>query len=122
MRALAQRSGTIDAIVVSPRLFTVLPERECALSEMYRVLGSGRRCFIAEPRSRFWTARALRGERSSYRELARATVLTTEEFAALVMSQPWRTIDCWEDRQYYYAVCEKRAVLKIIPALAQAAD
>ena len=134
VRALAQRSGTVDAIVVS-RLFTVLPEREQALSEMYRVLGSGGRCFIAEPRSRFWTAlplralwiaaivaRALRGERISYREPARATVLTTEAFATLVASQPWQAVDCWQDRQYHYAVCEKRIVMKIVPALAQAAD
>ena len=134
VRALAQRSGTIDAIVAS-RLFTVLPEREQALSEMYRVLGSGGRCFITEPRSRFWTALplralwlaalvagALRGERISYREPARATVLTTEEFAALVASQPWQTVDRWADRQYHYAVCVKRDALTIAPALAQAAD
>jgi len=131
-RALMQRSGSIDAIVAS-RLFTVLPERECALSEMYRVLGAGGRCFIAEPRSRFWTAlplralwiaavvaRTLRGERVCYREPARATVLTTEEFAALVTSQPWQTVERWEDRQYHYAVCEKR--IAAVAMLALAAD
>lgn len=131
-RALVQRSGTIDAIVAS-RLFTILPERDRALSEMYRVLASGGRCFIAEPRSRFWTAlplralwlaaivaRASRGERVRYREPARATVLTTAEFDALVASQPWRAIERWEDRRYHYAVCEKRATVTI--ALALAAD
>ncbi len=131
-RALMQRSGSIDVIVAS-RLFTVLPERECALSEMYRVLGAGGRCFIAEPRSRFWTAlplralwiaavvaRTLRGERVCYREPARATVLTTEEFAALVTSQPWQTVERWEDRQYHYAVCEKR--IAAVAMLALAAD
>ncbi len=129
-RALLQRSGSIDAIVVS-RLFTVLPERERALSEIYRVLGSGGRCFIAEPRSRFWTAlplralwsaavvaRALRGERLSYREPARATVLTTDEFTALVASQPWQMVDHWHDRQYHYAVCEKRVAATAMLALA----
>jgi alpha-1,6-mannosyltransferase len=133
-RALRQRSGSIDTIVAS-RLFTVLPERECALAEMYRVLGSGGRCFIAEPRSRFWTAlplralwlaavvaRALRGERLSYREPTRATVLTTEEFAALVSSQPWQTIARWHDRQYHYAVCEKGCAVSATLALAPAAD
>jgi len=129
-RALRQRSGTLDAIVVS-RLFTVLPERECALSEVYRVLGTGGRCFIAEPRSRFWTAlplralwiaaivaRTLRGERVRYREPAHATVLTTEEFAALVASQPWQTVDRWEARRYHYAVCEKRVAATVTLALA----
>jgi len=133
-RALRQRSGSIDAIVVS-RLFTVLPERECALAEMYRVLGPGGRCFIAEPRSRFWTAlplralwlsatvaRALHGERASYREPARATVLTTAEFDGLVTSQPWCAIARWEDRQYHYAVCEKRLAAPLPMALALAAD
>jgi alpha-1,6-mannosyltransferase len=131
-RALVQRSGTIDAIVAS-RLFTILPERDRALSEMYRVLASGGRCFIAEPRSRFWTAlplralwlaaivaRASRGERVRYREPARATVLTIAEFDALVASQPWRAIERWEDRRYHYAVCEKRATATV--ALALAAD
>lgn len=131
-RALRQPPGTIDAIIAS-RLFTILPEREQSVAEMYRVLGGGGRCFIAEPRSRFWTAlplaalwcaaRVLRllGVRSAdYREPARATVLTTEEFGALVCSQPWATVSQWHDRQYHYAICEKRAA--VASALALAAD
>jgi ubiquinone/menaquinone biosynthesis C-methylase UbiE len=47
---LRWRSAAFDAVVAS-RLFTILPERERALYEMFRVLRQGGRCFIAEPRS-----------------------------------------------------------------------
>ena len=129
-RALTDRDGTIDAIVAS-RLFTILPEREATLEEVYRVLASGGRCFIAEPRSRLWTALPLgalwlaarltdpfRQRVHGYREPRAATVLTDRSFDTLIRSQPWLTIACWHDRQYHYALCEKSRAVEAVDALA----
>jgi arsenite methyltransferase len=129
-RALTQPAGTIDAIVAS-RLFTILPEREQSLAEMHRVLRDGGRCFIAEPRSRFWTALPLRalwllasaarftGHASgSYREPTSTTVLTDAAFLALLQSQPWCAVSQWHDRQYHYALCEKAPPHPAVEALA----
>jgi len=119
VRALAQPADTADAVVAS-RLFTILPEREQALAEMHRVLRPDGRCFIAEPRSRLWTALPLRAlwllanvarligrAPATYREPARATVLETSEFADLLNSQPWAEVRQWHDCCYHYAVCRK---------------
>jgi len=129
-RALTQPAETIDAIVAS-RLFTILPERELSLAEMHRVLRAGGRCFIAEPRSRFWTALPLgalwflaKAARftgyapRSYREPTSATVLTDAAFLALLHSQPWGAVSQWHDRQYHYALCEKAASRRAVAALA----
>ena len=129
-RALTQPSETIDAIVAS-RLFTILPERELSLAEMHRVLRAGGRCFISEPRSRFWTALPLRVLWSlataarllgyapgNYREPANATVLTDAAFLALLHSQPWGAVSQWHDRQYHYAVCQKSTPLRAREGLA----
>jgi ubiquinone/menaquinone biosynthesis C-methylase UbiE len=134
VRALRQPTGGADAIVVS-RLFTVLPERALALAEIHRVLRAGGCCFIAEPRSRFWTALPLRAlwllaglarlcgrGRGEYREPARATVLTTGEFGALLQGQPWARVRRWQDRQYHYAVCRKAEVGFAVEADVMAAD
>ena len=118
-RSLSQPANSVGLIVAS-RLFTIVPEQERALAEMYRVLEPGGCCFIAEPRSRLWTAVPLgalwglarlarltgRGSRA-YREPGRATVLSVEAFAALVESQPWAEAQQLRDRQYHYAVCRK---------------
>ena len=129
-RALTQPAGTIDAIVAS-RLFTILPEREQSLAEMHRVLRAGGRCFIAEPRSRFWTALPLRAlwflarvaclgghAPRKYREPTSATVLTDAAFLDLLHSQPWGAVSPWHDRQYHYALCEKAAPRSAVEALA----
>jgi ubiquinone/menaquinone biosynthesis C-methylase UbiE len=129
-RALSQVAGTIDAIVAS-RLFTILPEREQSLAEMHRVLRPGGRCFIAEPRSRFWTALPLRTlwflacvahlggyPPGKYREPASATVLADAAFLALLHSQPWGTVSQWHDRQYHYALWEKAVSGGAVEALA----
>lgn len=108
--------------VVASRLFTILPERERALTEMYRVLADGGRCFIAEPRSMLRAAMPLhamwllarligfcRETPGSYREPRRVRVMTNSEFSALIASQPWCRVRHWHDAWYQYAVCEKDA-------------
>lgn len=118
-RALDYADSSIESVIVS-RLFTIVPEREEVIAEVYRVLSPGGRCFIAEPQSRFWTAVPLRalwclalwdrlcGRRQpGYREPRSAVVLTDESFAALVSAQPWTSATLWHDRYYRYAACEK---------------
>ncbi len=106
--------------VVASRLFTILPEREQALAEMYRVLHDGGRCFIAEPRSLLraaiplhvmWLVARLIGfcreSPGSYREPCRVAIKSSREFGALIASQPWRKVRHWHDAWYQYAICEK---------------
>jgi len=119
--ALNWPRAEFDAVVAS-RLFTILPERERALGEMFRVLRPGGRCFIAEPRSvlraalplhAMWlTARLLgycRESPGSYREPRRVVVLPAVEFRALVESQSWESVQYRQDTWYQYAVCQKDA-------------
>src|SRR5438552_18009810 len=49
---LPQPDDSFSQLVAS-RLFTILPERERAVAEMFRVLNSGGKCFVAEPRFAF---------------------------------------------------------------------
>ncbi|MDQ3013399.1 MAG: class I SAM-dependent methyltransferase [Acidobacteriota bacterium] len=108
--------------VVASRLFTILPEREQALGEMYRVLRRGGRCFIAEPRSllraaiplhAMWLLARLAGfcreNPGSYREPRQIAVLNASEFGALIASQPWSKVRRRQDAWYQYAICEKGA-------------
>ena len=117
--ALDWSPQTFHALVAS-RLFTILPERGRALAEMHRVLRSGGRCFIAEPRSMvraavplhaMWLLARLIGfcreSPGSYREPRRIAVMTDEEFHVLIASQPWGKVRYWHDAWYQYAVCEK---------------
>jgi arsenite methyltransferase len=118
--ALSEPDGSVDALL-AVRLFTILPRREVALAEMYRVVRPGGRCFIAEPCSRLRAAiplrlmwivahlMALAGDYRSraYREPPDATVLPPETFGALVNSQPWGSVWRWQDPHYQYAICEK---------------
>src|SRR5438067_3981617 len=43
-------------VVIASRLFTILPEQNRVIAEMYRVLKPGGRCFIAEPRHVIWAS------------------------------------------------------------------
>src|SRR5437667_6168878 len=49
---LPQPDNSFSQLVTS-RLFTILPERERAVAEIFRVLNSGGKCFVPEPRFAF---------------------------------------------------------------------
>jgi len=112
---LSHASDSFDALVAS-RLFTVLPNRRRAVSEMYRVLHPGGRCFVAEPRWAFWASiplftmwllARLTHFNNGYREPTRARVLSLREMNRLFATQPWRKIETWREGRYQYALCEK---------------
>jgi ubiquinone/menaquinone biosynthesis C-methylase UbiE len=112
---LPHSESSFDVLIAS-RLFTVLPQRSRAVAEMYRVLRSGGRCFIAEPRHAFlasiplftmWLLAGLTRFKNGYREPSRAKVLSTRKMNRLFASQPWRKIETWQDGRYQYALCEK---------------
>ena len=103
-------------VLVASRLFTVLPERDQAVAEMYRVLRSGGRCFIAEPRNAVWASiplfamwllASVTHSGNGYREPLKATVLSDDAFEDLFRQQPWKQIQTWRDGRYQYALCEK---------------
>ncbi len=112
---LAQPDNCFEAVIAS-RLFTILPERERAMAEMFRVLGPGGKCFIAEPRFAFSASvpllgmhllARLSGYAGEYREPMKATVLSPEDFRSLIETQPWARLDTWRAGRYQYAICEK---------------
>ena len=83
---------------------------------MYRVLRSGCRCVIAEPRFAFWASlpllamwllARLTGMTNGFCEPRKATVLSCKSFKNLFATQPWRSIKTWQDGRYQYALCEK---------------
>jgi len=112
---LSHPNASFDVLIAS-RLFTVLPNRRRAVAEMHRVLRSGGRCFIAEPRWAFWASiplftmwllAGLTHFKNGYREPSRARVLSIREMNRLFATQPWRKIETWRDGRYQYALCEK---------------
>jgi arsenite methyltransferase len=103
-------------IVLASRLFTILPEQNRVVAEMYRVLKPGGRCFIAEPRYAFrasiplfamWLLAGLNRSRNGYREPHKATVFSAHAFENLFPAQPWKNITVWQEGRYQYALCEK---------------
>ncbi len=112
---LAQLDATFTEIIAS-RLFTVLPDREQALSEMFRVLKTGGRCFLAEPRFAFSASLPLlfmrffahlSGRARICREPVRATALSGPQFQKLCQTQPWASVRMWRVGRYQYALCQK---------------
>ena len=112
---LTHGDESVDAVIAA-RLFTVLPNRERAIAEMFRVLRPGGRCVIAEPRYAFWASlplfamwviASLTCVNNGYREPAKATVLAPSEFKRLFATQPWQRVSTWCDGRYQYALCEK---------------
>lgn len=102
--------------LVASRLLTILPAREKAVAEMFRILRSGGRCFVAEPRYTFWASLPLFAMwmlasvthyRNGYREPRKASVLSQREFEGLFATQPWKRVHTWQDGRYQYALCEK---------------
>lgn len=112
---LSYEDSSFDVLIAS-RLFTVLPDRRCAVAEMHRVLRPGGRCFIAEPRYVFWASiplytmwllAGITHFRNGYREPSKARVLASGEMERLFATQPWRKMKTWQDGRYQYALCEK---------------
>jgi arsenite methyltransferase len=113
---LDQKDSSFDVVIAS-RLFTVVPERERAVAEMFRVLRPGGKCFVAEPRFAFSAEipllsmrllARLSGYLDGYREPVKATTFTLEDFRALLETQPWTRLETWRRGRYQYALCEKR--------------
>jgi arsenite methyltransferase len=113
--ALSCPSESFDALIAS-RLLTILPAREKAVAEMFRILRLGGRCFVAEPRYTFWASlplfamwmlAGLTHYRNGYREPRKASVLSQAELKRLFATQPWKSIRTWQDGRYQYALCEK---------------
>jgi arsenite methyltransferase len=112
---LSHPDNSFDVLIAS-RLFTVLPDRERAVAEMYRVLQSGGQCFIAEPRYVFWASiplftmwllAGITRFQNGYREPSKAKVLSTRELNRLFATQPWQKMKTWQEGRYQYALCEK---------------
>ena len=112
---LPHGDDSFDRLIAS-RLFTVLPNRDRAVAEMYRVLRPGGRCFIAEPRYAFWASiplyamwvmASITPVKNGYREPSKAEVLSTRELNRLFATQPWKKMRTWQVGRYQYALCEK---------------
>src|SRR5438445_6045566 len=108
--ALPVADASFDVLIAS-RIFTILPDHERAVAEMFRVLKSGGRCFIAEPRYAFWASIPLMAmwllasvihSGNGYREPRKATVLNTEAFSDLFRQLPWKSVRIWQDGRYQY--------------------
>jgi ubiquinone/menaquinone biosynthesis C-methylase UbiE len=113
--ALPSADASFDVLIAS-RIFTVLPDHERAVAEMFRVLKPGGRCFIAEPRYAFWASIPLTAmwllasvihSGNGYREPKKATVLGPAAFTSLFQRAPWKSVRTWQDGRYQYALCEK---------------
>ncbi len=112
---VAGSEHSFDTIIAS-RLFTILREPDRALGEMHRLLNAGGRCFIAEPRFRFWASlpllmmwmvASISGRAGECCEPRVAQVFALPKFRRLIESQPWRSVRIWQDGRYQYALCEK---------------
>ena len=117
-QSLPELPFRVDAIILS-RLLLIVPDKMAVLSEVYRVLRPGGRCFIAEPTSGFRTrfplscmwllSRFSSIPAGKYREPQQADVMSGAEFTGLVNSQPWGSVEVVRDGWYQYAVCAKQA-------------
>lgn len=113
--SLPFEDASFDSLIAS-RIFTILPDRQRAVDEMFRVLKAGGRCFVAEPRNAVWASIPLFSmwvlasvihSGNGYREPKMATVLKTRAFEELFSHLPWKSIRVWRDGRYQYALCEK---------------
>jgi ubiquinone/menaquinone biosynthesis C-methylase UbiE len=100
--------------LIASRLFTVLAEPERAVAEMFRVLKGGGRCFVAEPRFKFWASIPLfimrvvaSASAQACREPSTVAVFSAERFERLFRTAPWEQVRIWQDGRYQYALCQK---------------
>jgi arsenite methyltransferase len=107
--------ASFDYLIAS-RLFTVLAEPERAVAEMFRVLKGGGRCFIAEPRFKFWASiplfimrvvASVSAQANGCREPSAVTVFSAERFERLFRTAPWQEVRLWQNGRYQYALCQK---------------
>lgn len=107
--------ASFDALIAS-RIFTILPDHQRAVGEIFRVLKTGGRCFIAEPRNVVWASIPLFSmwvlasvihSGNGYREPKKATVFKNGAFEKLFSYSPWKSVRVWRDGRYQYALCEK---------------
>jgi len=115
-QALAEESNSVDAVIVS-RLLLIVPNKEAVLSEVFRVLRPGGRCFIAEPVSSFATrfplramwllAYVLNGHCERLREPQEAVGMRSLDFLKLVHSSPWASVEILQEDRYQCAICSK---------------
>ena len=115
-QALGELAHSVDAVIVS-RLFLIVPDREAVLTEIFRVLRPGGRCFIAEPVSGFasrlplsamWLlARVTANPWEKFREPLQVEVMRPRDFLTLVQGPPWASVDVLRDDWYQCAVCKK---------------
>lgn len=127
--SLPYASASVDSIVVS-RLFLIVPDKEGIVREIFRVLKPSGRCFIAEPTSGFRTrlplavmwllARLTTSPAGKYREPQQADVMSRPDFAGLIRSQPWGSVDLQYDGWYQYAVCQRGVADLVSPGQAAA--
>lgn len=112
---VSRPSESFDYLIAS-RLFTVLPRPDRAVAEMFRLLKPAGRCFIAEPRFKFWAAiplsimrvvASVSGQANGCREPNAVTVFQAQVFERLFRTQPWKTVRVWQKGRYQYALCEK---------------
>jgi arsenite methyltransferase len=106
----------VDSVIVS-RLFLIVPNKEAVLSEIFRVLKPGGRCYIEEPASGFTTrlplialwllARLTSRPPAKYREPQQQDGMSHGEFTKLASSQPWSSVTVDHDNWYQYALCIK---------------
>ena len=110
------RPGASFDYLIASRLFTVLAEPERAVAEMFRVLKGGGRCFIAEPRFKFWASiplfimrvvASVSAQANRCREPSAVTVFSAEHFERLFRTAPWREVRVWQNGRYQYALCQK---------------
>ena len=115
-RAVPFDDHSFDAVVVS-RLFLIVGDHEAILSEIFRVLRPGGRCFIAEPTSRVkthllshvmrWMAYFFGPSDVKLSVPRNVTILSSYQFRALVASQGWSEMRFEIDGSYQFAVCSK---------------
>lgn len=113
--ALPFTDASFDVLIAS-RIFTVLPDQDRAVAEMFRVLKPSGSCFIAEPRYKIWASIPLVAMwllasvthfGNGYREPRKATVFSTRAFENLFRQYPWKRVQIWQDGRYQYALCQK---------------
>jgi arsenite methyltransferase len=115
-QSLPDLQSSIDAIVIS-RLFLIVPDKNAVISEVFRALRPGGRCFIAESTSGFRTSvplscmwllsKLIPGPPGKFREPRQAEVMSHHDFSALINSQSWASVEVVRDGWYQYAVCIK---------------